>query len=211
MEISPLRFLRMLIAAFLFGVSVGIWQDVGKGVRLFSGIEQPDQRLEGLYRVRLPLANRTAAVKGRRTVLRALVQFVKDVSTFLYFAVGMILLGYRYNDGRFRILPFFIALLGMIFYIKTAGRFSSLLLSFFAFLIRALIFCVFALFLRPFLFFGHFLRKNVHFLQVKFQKALEKKHMKVYNKKRKEFLRAGAEKGFLCEGVFLDFEDKGER
>ena len=173
MEISPLLLLRMTLASFVFGLMAGVLTDLHGFLRCFLGLESPTG-------------------KGKRC-LSSVFRFFQDFLWFAVLGIGMCLILYDYNSGRFRMMVPFAVLLGVLLYRVLLHPMLSPLLSLAAALTRRMI----ALVLRPLFLLLGAVGTFFSFLFKKVKLVLEKKKILRYNKNRKQELLQEAERGFL--------------
>ncbi len=112
MEISPYKLMLLLIYSFLFGISVGVFNDINKLVRVFFGA-----RYEKASRKTLSPKKSRA---GR--ILYATLIFLQDILLFIYMGVGVVVLNYYLNRGSFRVYTVFGLVFGFALYYFTLGR-----------------------------------------------------------------------------------------
>ena len=115
MEIYPSLQFAMLLGAFLGGICLGgIWELLTASRILLGAYKTPEFMRERYTRV-LPLLHRSVPFERKgvsRRLWRGIVIGVGDLFFCLLFAVFIILLLYRYNDGAFRFSVPVLSLLG---------------------------------------------------------------------------------------------------
>ena len=109
MEISPLTLSLLLLYSLLYGICVGIFNDINRIVRVFFGVRYTNISFQRLYTF-LKIQNKEDSnteknikrEKIKNIYLNILI-FIQDILFFLFVASGIVLLNYYFNDGRFRI------------------------------------------------------------------------------------------------------------
>ena len=200
MELSPYLLLRLVIAAFLFGLAVGVLNDVFRLSRILLGVRYSSGRFEALYTRPLPILKRPLRdrSKGRWTrVALPILLFFQDLLLFCFAGVGTVILNFYYNDGRFRFYTVFAVLIGFLLYYFTVGKLCMLLSEAIVYLLRAALTILFTLLFRPVAKFCMFFGRNVKKLNTKFEKTIAKRRKTVYNIYKVKKVMQEAEKGFL--------------
>lgn len=204
MEISPILLFRLLLYSFAFGAILGVVNDVSRILRVFCGVRYSEKRFGRWYERELPLIHRplNRGKQGRFSgaLLQVLI-FFQDVFLFLTAGVGLVILNYEMNQGRFRFYTVFAMIAGFAVYYFTLGKLVMLVSEGIVFLIRATLTIVFGLFLRPFCLFYRFFMKKMERIRIFFQTAIAKRKKKLYNKNEQKRLRQEAGNGFLSEDV----------
>jgi hypothetical protein len=119
MAISQLALARMYLLAIFLGVGLGAVYDVLRITRIFLGLHYRPQSAMRWQAVRLPYLPFKKA-KGERRILGAVV-FVEDFLFCMLAGIGLILLLYAANSGRFRMLTVLCAGMGFAAYRATLG------------------------------------------------------------------------------------------
>lgn len=129
MEIYPELQFAMLLCAFLGGICLGgVWELLSAS-RILFGAYEPPPFMRARYDRVLPLLHRSVPFerKGiRRRLWRSIVIGVGDLLFCLLFAVFIILLLYRYNDGAFRFSVPVLALIGFALFRALSSRWLTL-------------------------------------------------------------------------------------
>ena len=202
MEISPILLAKLLLYSVLWGGIVGALYDVNRIVRVFFGVRYSKKHFDSLYSLRLPfskkeisLKNKTDKTKGK--FIKGAVVLFGDLLSVTVAAVGIVVLNYSYNDGRFRAFTVIGTLVGFLIYYFSLGKLVMLACEPLAFLIKYAICAVFVILGYPIKFFLYFLLKFVRKICFLLRLALEKRRKKVYNIKELDYLLEMAKNGFL--------------
>lgn len=174
--------------------------DVHRLIRVCFGVRYSNKTFEGLYAKPLPFLHRPLrtpnSTKVKNFFLNVLI-FIQDILLLVASAIGVVLLNYYFNQGRFRIYTVLAVLLGFLLYYFTVGKLVMFCSEGVVFIFRAVLTVVFVLISRPIVFFVDFFGKNVKKLFKNIQKAIAKKRKRVYNKHKETFVLKEAEHGFL--------------
>ena len=109
MEISPFLLTLLLSWSFVFGVILGVINDMNRIIRVFCGVRYSEKRFGKLYELVLPVVHRPllrSENKFHKKALAVLI-FFQDIIFFILAGVGIILLNYEFNEGRFRFFTVF--------------------------------------------------------------------------------------------------------
>lgn len=202
MAISPWLMFWMLVASAVFGAAVGVLHSLHQWIRALLGLRNADRCSTRLYAVRLPILGRPLRLWRETWLLRAVrtaVVLWQDVVLFSVFGVGIAVILYYFNNGKFRLYPILSALLGFLVYSATLGKLLSALADGAAFVIRACFSILFALLLTPFRIFAVFFSRIAKIICVNIEKSIAKKRKRVYNKNKKTQLLRQATHGFLTK------------
>ena len=105
MEISPLSLSLLLMFSFLYGICIGIVNDINRIVRVFFGVRYTKINFNKLYEfykiAKKENSDNSISSKATNIYLNILI-FIQDIFLTLFAASGIILLNYYFNDGRFR-------------------------------------------------------------------------------------------------------------
>ena len=204
MEISPLRLAFLLFCSFLLGIGVGIFYDVNRIIRVFWGCRYSVDHFDKLYSLRIPFTERTIPKKSnhrfRETVQKTIV-FIGDIGSVLTATIGVLVLNYSYNSGRFRFFTVIGLLVGFLLYYFTLGRLVMLISEPLVVLAKYVFLSALVIFGYPFKFFWGFAGKKLNKLVFLYSFTLENREKKMYNIEEKEFLLRLAKNGFLNSGV----------
>ena len=136
MEIYPGQQLAMLLSALLLGVALGVLWECLAALRIPLGAYQPQRRMRALYDRPLPLLGRPVSF-GRQTPLgklwRGTVVAVGDLLFCLCMAVGVVLILYRYHDGKLRIAVPVLTALGYAAWHRVAQGICAPLMAYLAY------------------------------------------------------------------------------
>ena len=195
MEISPLLLLRMTLASFFFGLFAGLVGDFHSFIRSFLGVEVPVAGVSEWLGERgfTGLSHMAPSVGACKRRAASVLRFFQDFIWFSLLGVGMCLILYGYNSGRFRMLVPLAALFGVFLYRLLLHPLLLPILSVMALLFRRVI----SLVLHPVFLFLAGIGKFFCFLLEKLKLVLEKRKILRYNKNKKQGLLDEAEQGFL--------------
>jgi len=204
MEISPILLLWLLVASLAFGVGMGVLTDLHRLVRVGLGARYSQKTLKWLYEKPLPVVGHPLRRRARGKLSRIalpILTFVQDLLWFVIAAVGIAILNYWFNQGRFRLFTVLAMLVGFAVYELMIGKLVMRVSESIMDCVRAIGCVLFALISRPIVrfvdFFVNFAKKIVK----KVQNTLAKKRIRVYNKNKKKDVLRQAEQGFLHKNV----------
>ena len=200
MEISPMRIFWMLIYSFGFGMVGGALNDINRLFRVILGVRYRKERMEWLYKIKIPILGRPLKDHGNGGVggvLLSLVIFVQDLFLMLFLGGGAVFINYSFNDGRVRIYTPLLIALGFAFYYFTIGRAVICFSEFIAFAIRGVFALILSIFYRPTRTFVNFFVKNIKKTGKNLAKALEKRRKLMYNNNKERNVMNEASKGFV--------------
>jgi len=200
MEISPIRLLFLLISSFFLGLGVGAMYDIHRISRVLFGVQYTKNRPTKLIFSPLPILKRPLGEIRRGKVKNGFLSvliFFQDVLLCCASAVGIVVLNYAFNDGRFRFYTIIALLLGFLLYYFTLGKLIIFLSEWIVFFLRAIFSIGFYLFARPWVLFFRFLGKIVKKTRSNLQKTIANQRKKVYNIHKVRIYFQAAEHGFL--------------
>ena len=157
MEVSQYDLARMLLAALLCGLVMGVLYDALRLTRMWMGAELPPraQRLRKL--LSLPQQLKWSAIKAKAPknkkltdAARSVILFVEDVLFCLAFAIMVVLLLYKANDGQLRLSAVVVLLVGLTVYLMTLGRLVRYCSAIIVVIFRAILIWSGAIFAYPF-------------------------------------------------------------
>lgn len=130
-------------------------------------------------------------------ILLATIGAVQDVALFVFAGVGITVIQYYFNNGKFRFYPLAAMAVGFLIYSLTIGKLLLRLTDIFAFAICACFSIFFAIFITPVRIFVKFFGKIAKRICGNLGKSIAKKRRQVYNKYKKKRLLQQAEHGFF--------------
>jgi hypothetical protein len=194
MEISQITLAIMLFYSFLFGIAVGVFYDLNRIVRVFFGVRYTKRAYGRLYGIRLPVSKREMVMGKSKGFLQSLVINLGDLLCVLVAAIGLILINYGYNSGRFRFFTVAALAVGFLFYRLSIGRLLILLVEPLAFICKYLFLSICDLLYLPLRKFCILIYKFVKKIFSLYIFTLENKIKKLYNIREEVFLSDGVEK-----------------
>jgi len=201
MEISPILLSKLLFFSFLFGIALGILNDVFRITRTFFGVKYSERDFSNLYSV-FRWSPKTASASKHKIRMLSLVIFLEDLLLMAILGAGIVILNYYFNDGRLRLFTIFSCAVGGVLYFFTVGKLIILLFEPIVIIIRSLIYWsikgITAPFKYAFIFFSR-IAKNIY---KKIRKKLEKYTNIRYNKRVVKTYLEQSEVGFV--GGILD-------
>lgn len=193
MEISQITLAIMLFYSFLFGIAVGVFYDLNRIVRVFFGVRYTKRAYGRLYGIRLPVSKREMVMGKSKGFLQSLVINLGDLLCVLVAAIGLILINYGYNSGRFRFFTVAALAVGFLFYRLSIGRLLILLVEPLAFICKYLFLSICDLLYLPLRKFCILIYKFVKKIFSLCIFTLENKIKKLYNIREEVFLSDGVE------------------
>ena len=199
MEISPFLLALLLGWSFVWGVSLGVLNDVNRIIRVFCGEVYSKKYFGKLYELTLPIINKPIGRRQSRIGKKSLsvLIFFQDIIFFAIAGIGITILNYEFNEGRFRFFTVFAVILGFVIYYFTVGKIVMMLSEGIAFFIKATILIVFSAFLRPFAKLGHFFAKKMKKIALFLNITIANIQKKLYNINRKKKMIKKSSMGFL--------------
>ena len=164
MEISPIALARLLLYSVVFGFFMGTLYDAFRITRIFFGVRYTNKTFDRLFSLKLPFVKKEMRLKSQRNfekISQGVVIFIGDFICVICAALGVIILNYAYNDGRFRFFTVIGLALGFLVYFFSFGKLVMLISEPIAFLIKYLLVSFFVVFGYPIKIFLQFLIKNL--------------------------------------------------
>lgn len=206
MEISPIIWTVWTLNALVLGSLLGMVHDVHRIIRLLCGAPSMGNRFQALYERPLPVVHRPIRLHApgrlRRGGLVALT-IIQDILFFVIAGLGILLLQYEHNSGRFRWFAIVAVMAGFLLYYFTVGKLVMLMSEGIVFFLKAAFWVILGAVSLPFRVIFFFFVKKIKKIILKLKTVIEKKQKKMYNKNRKLELLKKADVGFL--------EQKGRR
>jgi hypothetical protein len=196
MEISPFLLTLLLSWSLAFGLILGVLNDVNRIIRVFGGVKYSEKRFGKLYELVLPVVHQPLLRKENKFHKKALAVliFFQDIIFFIVASIGIILLNYEFNEGRFRFFVVVAVILGFLLYYFTVGKVVMAVSEGIVFFIKSTLLVVFSVVFRPFAIFGGFLMKKITLFS---NIAIANIQKKWYNKYKKKDIIHKSLNGFL--------------
>ena len=188
MEISQITLAIMLFYSFLFGIAVGVFYDLNRIVRVFFGVRYTKRAYGRLYGIRLPISKREIVMGKSKGFLQSLVINLGDLLCILVAAIGLILINYGYNSGRFRFFTVAALFIGFLLYRFGIGRLVILITEPVAFICKYVFLSICDLLLSPLRKICNHIYKFVKKISSLYIFTLENKIKKLYNIREEVFL-----------------------
>ena len=193
MEISQITLAIMLFYSFLFGIAVGVFYDLNRIVRVFFGVRYTKRAYGRLYGIRLPISKREIVMGKSKGFLQSLVINLGDLLCVLVATIGLILINYGYNSGRFRFFTVAALIVGFLLYRFGIGRLVILITEPVAFICKYVFLSICDLLFSPLRKFCILIYKFVKKISSLYIFTLENKIKKLYNIREKVFLSEGGQ------------------
>ena len=181
MEISQIMLTLLLLYSFLFGIAVGIFYDCCRIIRVLAGKRYSKKGYKRLDTLKFPIIKRTLFAPKEDGVLQSVLIFLSDLICVTFCTVGIIVLNYAYNSGRFRFFTVIGVLIGFFIYKYTVGRLIMLIAEPMLLLLRFIVVSIFIILCAPFYKIVNKLCKIVKKIISLYIFTLEKKRKKLYN------------------------------
>ena len=194
MEISQITLAVMLLYSFLFGIAVGILYDVNRIVRVLFGVRYTNKAYSRLYSLKLPISKNNLIIGSNKGFWQSLVINLGDVFCVIIATVGVILINYGYNSGRFRFFTVAALIVGFVIYRFSIGRILILVAEPIAFFCKYIFLSICDLLALPLRKTIALVRKFVKKISSLYIFTLENKTKKLYNIRDEVFLSDGVEK-----------------
>lgn len=184
MEIFPDILAKMLLVSFLFGGQLGVLFDIGRTLRLLFSNAPENVKLKKLYSAKLPFSkNAMSLTDGKKSgkLIMNITVFLCDLFLSAYAVIGLVVINYSYNDGKFRMFTVLGAAVGFLIYYFS---FSKVLLFLFEggfFFLKYAIMSIFDFLRKPILYIYNKFVKKIKKMCGKFRFRIEKKRKEVYN------------------------------
>lgn len=212
MEISPVALSWLTLQAFLLGILLGVLHDANRLVRVICGVHYSEKRFQALYARPLPVVHRPIRTREAGRLRRgglAVLILLQDILFFVAAAIGIVLIQYEHNSGRFRLFVLIAAVVGFLLYYFTVGKLVMLLSEGIVFCLKAAVCIVLGTISRPFRAIFRFFVKKIKIFISNLKIVIEKRQKKLYNKNRRLQLLKKAEHGFLeMKGRHRDAQKK---
>ncbi len=200
MGISPIRLFYLLLSSFFLGVGMGVVYDIHRIVRVLFGVQYSQKGATAYFLRPLPIVGRPIGEirQGKvKKIWLSVFVFLQDVFLLSAAGVGIVILSYALNDGRFRIYTVVALFVGFFLYYITLGKIVIYFSEWIVFLLRAFFSILFFILSRPFVKILSFLWNIIKKTQSNLQQTIANQRKKVYNiHKEQECFRA-ADRGFL--------------
>lgn len=200
MEISPIRLLFLLLSSFGFGIGIGVFYDVHRILRVLFGVQYTKNRPTKYFSKPLPILKRPLGEIKRgkiKTAFLSVLIFMQDLLLCCVSAVGIVILNYAFNDGRFRFYTILALFMGFFLYYFTVGKLMMFLSEWIVFFLRSVFSIFFFLLSRPWVILWRFLGKIVKKSRLNLQKTIANQRKKVYNIHKVNDCFRAADRGFL--------------
>lgn len=199
MEISPFLLTLLLLWSFAFGLILGVVNDLNRIIRVFCGVKYSEKRFGKLYELVLPVVRRPLIRKENNFHKKALAVliFFQDIAFFIFASVGIILLNYEFNEGRFRFFVVIAVILGFLLYYFTVGKVVMTVSEGIAFFVKATLLVIFSVALRPFAALSTFFIKKIKKIALFLNITIANTQKKLYNKYRRKDMIQKSLNGFL--------------
>ena len=204
MEISPILLARLLLYSFYLGMAVGVLYDFFRILKIICGAADVRIPKMKVISLKIPTTHRYISTQGegeKRGFFVHAANFCGDFFTVLSACLGLLVLNYGYNEGRFRFFTVLGTICGFLLYYSTVGRLVVGLLSPIAFFVKYTILSFFAILCYPFKFFAKIVIKNTRKIYNLCDFALEKRRKKEYNINEKVFSLKMSKNGFSHCGI----------
>lgn len=187
MEISQTLLALLLFKSFVFGGICGVFYDLNRIVRVLFGVKYSKKAYDKLYAVKLPIVRKKVSMGEKSGALQAIVINVGDFLCVIFAAVGIIILNYAYNSGRFRFFTVIGMGVGFIIYRYTVGKLVIAVAEPIAFIFKYFLLSIILIFSCPFVKAGSHIGKFVKKIIYLYSFTLEKKKKELYNIDEKVF------------------------
>ena len=198
MEISPLKLTMLLLFSLLYGICIGMVNDINRIVRVFFGIRYTKINFNKLYAfLKIHNEEQTSKKEKSNNIFLNILIFIQDLLLMLFAAVGLILLNYYFNDGRFRLFAVLAMLFSAIIYYFTVGKLIMLVSEPIMLIVRTSVMFLIRIITLPIRTVLRYIYRVVKNTISKSKKYLAKKLNIRYNKTEVERLCALSKLGFL--------------
>ena len=184
MEIFPYVLAKMLFVSFLFGGQLGVLFDIGRTLRLSFSNSPENVKLKKLYSAKLlfsKISMSAADDKKRRKIFTNITVFLSDLFLSAYAIIGLVIINYSYNDGKFRMFTVLGAAVGFLIYYFTFSKVLLFLIEGGFFFLKYAIMSIFDFLRKPVLYIYNKFVKKIKKMCGKFRFRIEKKKKEVYN------------------------------
>ena len=196
MGISPILLFKLLVSAFLWGIVVGIFNDLNRISRALLFTDAITDKGQRYYEIELPIIKSSLKsklkldAKKRNNLLYNGLLALQDFVLVLVYFMGLVFLNYELNKGDFRTFTVVFSLVGAVLYYFTVGKLVFNLSELICFVIRAMAVIGFYVFFTPIMYILTKMRRFFENIYIFFQNAIAKNIKKRYNKyKEKNLIR----------------------
>ena len=200
MIISPSSLFKLLCLSLVYGVVIGVLNDINKIFKIILGKRYYSVSDKKLFKI-LKINNIIKAPKAKNFIINA-VAFVQDLVLLLLFVSGIIILNHYYNDGRFRLLSIVSSAVGFLIYNLTFGKLFVYIMEPIVILICSLFKKAILIIVKPIVFAVSLICKLFYAVKEYIKKYIAKKVNLSYNIKVKNRLSQLSKTGFN-DSVFL--------
>ncbi len=191
MKISPLMLSALLLFSFVFGAFIGVLNDTNRIVRVFFGARYSDRNFDRLRRFTqtkmVKMGNERKGFSVSSRMFDVLV-FLQDMLLMCVSGVGIVILNYYFNDGRFRFFTVAAALAGFLLYYFTVGKLIMLISEPITLILRFVMYYALKCIAFPFVFVYKLLCGAICKILFVSKKKIAKRQNLRYNiKKRNEY------------------------
>lgn len=203
MGISPILLFKLLLASFLWGITVGIFNDLNRIFRVLLFTDAITDRVQKYYELELPIVKSSLnnklrlGTKKRNRLRYNCMLALQDFFLTLVYIVGLVFLNYELNKGDFRFFTVIFSLSGAVLYYFTVGKIVFNLSEFICFIIRAIFVIVFYVFFTPIMYILTKIRRFFEKIYIFFQNTIAKNIKKRYNKYKEKNLNRKSIHAFL--------------
>ncbi|MBQ9086268.1 MAG: spore cortex biosynthesis protein YabQ [Clostridia bacterium] len=135
--------------------------------------------------------------RGMIRIARGCLVAVQDIFLFLFAGVGIVLLSFRFNQGRFRFFTVLALIFGFYAYYSTIGKLMLRLSQPIVLFVRKIFLLVFSAFFRPIRVFVEIFGRISKKIYTKFKKGIAKRRKIVYNIYSLKCMKKKVAEGFL--------------
>lgn len=200
MEISPIKIFYMTLASVIFGMFIGVFNDINRIARKFFGVRYGKSRFEGVYDVKLPIIKRSLGAPKESKLTKFLLPYVtvlQDIALFFAAGSGVAILNYYFNNGRLRLYTPVAVILGAVIYYFTLGKAFFYFSDLPVFFIKSIFLISLGVFYYPIGFFVKIFGASARKICTNLRKAIAKRQKKVYNIRKKNFVMTNAVRGYV--------------
>ena len=198
MEVSQITLAVMLLYSFLFGIMIGIIYDLNRIIRVIFGVRYT-KKYSRLYSLGLPVSKKNVIMGRSHGFWQSLVINLGDLLCVIAAALGLILINYGYNSGRFRFFTVAALIVGFVIYRFSIGRIIILITEPLAFICKYIFLSICDILALPMRKIGRFIFKIVKKISSLYIFTLENKIKKLYNIRGRVFLSAETKKSDLSD------------
>jgi len=196
MELSPILLSKLLFYSFLWGIALGVLNDVFRITRVVFGVRYSTKHFEKLYEV-LKFQKKNDVEKKGRGLFFSSVIFLQDIFSTVIAACGIVILCYYLNDGKFRFFTVVAMSVGAVLWYMSFGKIVMMFSEPIVVIIKFVFRTVFNFLTSPIRWLAAFCVRIYKKIFFKLRKAIANNRNIRYNRRKKKYYADLSRFGFM--------------